>query len=152
MSRATKRWWPGISYGRGEDWHYVGESGEPAWADLGSGAAWENSGASFNLAFRVREAGVVDIQGTVAALADPPIHGVLFYLPTGYRPTVTTYAPIWAETTDVDGVPAVLLIQADGQVAIQSGADDPYPTPGNTAALRGAIIACQLFLDPADAP
>lgn len=48
-----RRRWPGVSYGRGEDWHYVGEAGEPAF-----NSTWDNvSVDKYNLAFRIRETG-----------------------------------------------------------------------------------------------
>lgn len=81
---AFRRRWPGLSYGRGEDWHYVGEAGEPAfensWANLGGGGT--------KMAFRIREAGVVDLAGIIDASAASGT--VIFTLPVGYRPSEKT--------------------------------------------------------------
>ena len=54
---------PGLVYPVREDWHYVGEAGEPAF-----GTNWANAASDRNLAFRIREMGVVDIQGCSRAL------------------------------------------------------------------------------------
>lgn len=63
----------------GEDWHYVGEAGEPAF-----NSSWGNHTARTMLAFRIRETGVVDIQGQIES-AGTSAH--IFTLPVGYRPT-----------------------------------------------------------------
>lgn len=57
-----RRQWPGVSYGRGEDWHYVGEVGEPAFLN-----GWTNVTGEPKTAFRIRAAGAVDVH-----LTDPP--------------------------------------------------------------------------------
>lgn len=75
-----RRRWPGVSYGRGEDWHYVGESGEPAF-----GTGWSNASSSYPaMAFRLREAGIVDLVGSITTDATGTTD--LFTLPSGYRP------------------------------------------------------------------
>src|SRR5690606_28676234 len=64
----------------GEDWHYVGEAGEPAFLN-----SWDNfADLNYHLAFRIRESGIVDVQGAVTGGAnqDP-----IFQLPEGYRPS-----------------------------------------------------------------
>lgn len=63
----------------GEGWHYVGEAGEPAF-----NSSWGNHTARTMLAFRIRETGVVDIQGQIES-AGTSAH--IFTLPVGYRPT-----------------------------------------------------------------
>ena len=56
-----RRQWPGASYGRCEDWHYVGEAGEPAFQN-----SWDNAGGGeVSMAFRIREGGAVDLEGVV---------------------------------------------------------------------------------------
>ena len=78
-----RRRWPGLSYGRGEDWHYVGEAGEPAFA-----TGWSNSTGNPKLAFRIRESGVVDVAGVVDASS---AGATVFTFPEGYRPDNTAY-------------------------------------------------------------
>lgn len=68
-----------------EDWHYVGDTDEPAFA-----TGWSNVSSSFPaLAFRLREAGVVDIVGAVTTNGTG---SALFTLPVGYRPASSTMA------------------------------------------------------------
>ena len=64
----------------GEDWHYVGETDEPAF-----NSTWVNFIGRTKMAFRIRETGVVDLQG----FADHAGNGnalAIFTLPVGYRP------------------------------------------------------------------
>lgn len=77
---AFRRKWPGLSYGRGEDWHYVGATDEPAFE-----SGWDNSATIADLAYRMREAGYVDIHGVIKATAGPPSPYV-FTIPERYRP------------------------------------------------------------------
>jgi hypothetical protein len=66
-----------------DEWHYVGEAGEPAFQN-----GWANgSGAFPALAFRIREAGIVDIMGFVDG-GTP--NTTIFTLPGEYRPATTT--------------------------------------------------------------
>ncbi|MBX7161912.1 MAG: hypothetical protein K1X95_16615, partial [Acidimicrobiia bacterium] len=41
-----------------DEWHYVGEAGEPAFLN-----SWSNWAGNQKLSFRLREAGIVDIAG-----------------------------------------------------------------------------------------
>jgi len=68
----------------GEDWHYVGAAGEPAFA---SGYANAGGGTS-KTAFRIREGGAVDLY--IGATAGPG--ATVFTLPEGYRPSSDTLA------------------------------------------------------------
>ena len=73
----------------GEPWHYVGEAGEPAFEN-----GWENVPGDTNLAFRIREPGVVDLHGVVQS-GTPG--AAIFTLPEGYRPTAdTAVTALWA--------------------------------------------------------
>lgn len=126
MSRATKRWWPGISYGRGEDWHYVGESGEPAF-----GTTWANVSGGVALAFRIREAGVVDIYGDVA----PGSTAGIFTLPVGYRPSSAVNIPIVVDTSGSLGAEYLVVTTAGTVQAVGTSGTYYY-------------IAGQFFLDP----
>lgn len=110
MAQVFRRRWPGLSYGRGEDWHYVGEAGEPAFEN-----SWANSGGGLiSLAFRIREAGIVDIYGVVEGGTDLTV----FTLPTGYRPSSTSGSmPI---VTGSGGV-LFMSVQADGAVRAPTG-------------------------------
>lgn len=92
----------------GEDWHNVDDTDEPAfqgsWANVGSGNP--------RCAFRIREAGVVDIHGTVTGDTDG---STIFTLPEGYRPSWLT--AVFGIGNDGSGlVPIVLSIQTDGDV------------------------------------
>lgn len=87
--------WPGtpsegfatISDAEGEGWHYVGESGEPAF-----GTDWSNVGSPWPaLAFRMRQPGIVDLVGAVTAGASAT--NALFTLPEGYRPNEQAFMP-----------------------------------------------------------
>lgn len=70
-------------------WHYVGSGGtEPAF-----GTDWDNVGTPWPaMAYRVREAGVVDLVGTVEAVA--LTSAVIFTLPAGYRPNEQAFMPM----------------------------------------------------------
>lgn len=95
----------------GESWHYVGSGGgEPAFEN-----SWGNG--SFNqpkMAFRLREAGVVDIVGVVEASADMAADLEIFTLPAAYRPSVQTPGMVvWQNGATRVGP---LYIFADGTV------------------------------------
>lgn len=109
-----------------EEWHYVGKVGEPAFQN-----SWTNVGPGLpQLAFRIREAGVVDIQGTV----DNGASGTtIFTLPAGYRPSAVSYAPL----ASLDGSAKNLLIGSSGAVQAYFG------TVGDAM-----YINVQVFLDP----
>jgi hypothetical protein len=136
----------------GEDWHYVGEAGEADWYDPGSGDAWANNQANFQLAYRLRESGIVDIQGIVAASADPPSAVTIFTLPVGYRPSANSYFTASGLTTGAKFVSLEVVVDTNGLVGVVDGNVDPFPAPGNTDALDRVTIAAQVFLNPADAP
>lgn len=127
---AFRRRWPGVSYGRGEGWHYVGEAGEPAFEN-----SWANVSGGVALAFRIRESGVVDIHGG----ADSGTPGsTIFTLPTGYRPSsATSVATLWAPTN----LTPVTASQYQFLDVATSGA---VSTPN--AIIFG--VAGQFFLDP----
>ena len=136
----------------GEDWHYVGEAGEPAWYDPGSGDAWTNGNPSaFNLAYRIREAGVVDIQGTIQATSTPPTSDIVFRLPEGYRPSNIFYgACVGQVATSFNYVPLVFSISTTGFVSFSGGNDNPYK--GAATSLLIAYINIQAFLEPPTTP
>lgn len=96
----------------GEDWHYVGEAGEPAFE-----APWGNAAGNPKLAFRIREAGVVDLHGVVTggSSGDP-----IFTLPVGYRPSNRTFILGYDPVNDTaEGV----VIETDGTVSTPSSVD-----------------------------
>lgn len=137
---AFRRRWPGLSYGRGEDWHYVGETGEPAFQN-----SWGNLTADyFNFAFRIRESGVVDIQGNVTGGANGT---AICTLPSGYKPS-TVAAYVTGVVGSNGGSPALyrpafLTVTAGGEVlAYWSSADT----------VTEVFVAGQFFLTPAQAP
>lgn len=132
-----RRRWPGVSYGRGEDWHYVGEAGEPAFEN-----SWANVSTAPKLAFRLREAGVVDIQGTI----EDGTSTTVFTLPEGYRPSAVTAASISAFVTGAGRVSCLVSIQTSGAVDLfvdTTGAGSTYPDLANFG-------SSQFFLAPPD--
>lgn len=65
---------------QGEDWHYVGEAGEPAFE-----TGWENAGTISALAFKIINAGAeVRIYGAI--LDNGAADATVCHLPAGYRP------------------------------------------------------------------
>lgn len=106
---------PGLVYPTWEDWHYVGATDEPAF-----GTDWSNVGSPWPaLAFRHREAGVVDIIGVVEAGAVTT--GEVFTLPSAYRPNEETFMPMIRERSSVKSG-QLLTINDTGQVvAVDSG-------------------------------
>lgn len=131
MAQFFRRRWPGVSYGRGEDWHYVGEAGEPAFLN-----SWANSAVSGTpkLAFRIRESGVVDLQGVAVSAGSAT---TVFSLPAGYAPSVK--APGFVGMSAA-GDPYQVSVTADGDVRIS-----PLPANGVEVELSG-----QFFLTPPD--
>lgn len=115
----------------GEDWHYVGETDEPAFEN-----SWENVGSVGipKMAFRIRESGIVDIQGTITSGSSA---SAAFTLPEGYRPAHQTYIPIVGSATPVA---AYLLITTGGAVI-------PNFASGGTV-----IVYAQMFLNPPETP
>ena len=133
-----RRRWPGVSYGRGEDWHYVGDTDEPAFEN-----SWANVSTAPKLAFRLRESGIVDIQGTI----EDGTSTTVFTLPEGYRPSTVTAASISAFVTGTGRVSCLVSIQTSGAVDVfvdTTGAGSTYPDLANFG-------SAQFFLDPPDA-
>lgn len=144
---------PGLVYPVNEDWIYVGDTGEPDWYDPGSGDAWENaSSAEFGLAFRLREAGIVDIEGNILATSDPPSNASVFQLPVRYRPSSLFIGTSTGATTGGDLVPIKVAVYESGFVGVLQANIDPYPVPGGTDALASVALALQVFLTPSSAP
>ena len=144
---------PGLVYPTWEDWAYVGSGGSaPDWYDPGSGDSWENAGVTFNLGFRIRETGILDIAGMVQATADPPTSSYVFQLPTGYRPSSLSRGATTGRTTSALEVALEIYVYDNGLVEINKGSIDPYPAPGCVDALEYAVLALQVFLNPVDAP
>ncbi len=128
-----RRRWPGLSYGRGEDWHYVGEAGEPAFAN-----SWVNAGPGQQLGFRIRESGIVDVQGVVK---DGTVDAAVFTLPSDYRPSNIIDVPIVAYDLGASSwVAGLLTVNASGAVSAYISTNDEVHITG------------QFFLDPAVAP
>lgn len=148
-----RRRWPGLSYGRGEDWHYVGEAGEPAF-----GSGWANAAGDRNLAFRIREAGVVDIQGYIENedAPSPPTSAVILVLPEGYRPSADTFQSSCVIKTDdaSDGfLSAPIEVSTAGEVTVAGIDSDPvFGGFFSTGVAQYVYIQGFFFLDPANAP
>lgn len=100
----------------GEDWHYVGDAGEPAFQN-----SWVNLGSGYpHMAFRVRESGTIDVAGVVTGGT-----GIIFYLPTGYRPSAMVFFACTGETASAaDAVGRFTVRNSDGGViAVRDGAN-----------------------------
>jgi len=113
----------------GEDWHYVGEAGEPAFEN-----GWVNYEAGAPaLAFRIREAGVVDIAGEISSGTTVAV----FTLPEGYRPSARVSIPAMAVNPATPG-DTWLTVNTAGVVAASVLGTD-------VGALK---ISGQFFLSP----
>ena len=134
MAQFFRRRWPGVSYGRGEDWHYVGEAGEPAFT-----ADWENVGIQ-DLAFRKRESDVIDLMGTVGPTG--AWASTVFTLPVGYRPSGSTYF-----TADGDNISGPTVVSAIHGVVNADGTVQLAKT--TSATVDRVFINTQIFLVPA---
>lgn len=122
----------------GESWHYVGAAGEPAFEN-----DWDNWITTWDLAFRIGETGVVDIEGSAYNIVDTT--DVIFTLPEGYRPSNTVRIP-QVGTSSALGTPTTqactLVVLANGQVKLDrwaGGVQDPPET---------VDIYAQVFLNP----
>ena len=115
----------------GEAWHYVGAASEPAFQN-----SWDNEGGGLTaLAFRIRESGIVDIQGVVSG---GTANTTIFTLPAGYRPNVQVYVPV--NESLISPTASRLEITSSGNVRA---------TPGTGV----VVIYAQMFLNsPALAP
>lgn len=92
----------------GEDWHYVDVGSEPA---LENG--WIIDGSYPPLAFRIREAGIVEMQGVVG-VGTPG--STIFTLPEGYRPSTnfTFFGTVGSIAGSFSA--GLVLIDQDGHV------------------------------------
>lgn len=120
----------------GEDWHYVGETDEPAFS---TGVSSSASGET-RLAFRIREAAVVDIQGNVS-VSPAASNQTLFTLPAEYRPASGTGVVAPAAVIDsATGlyIAAVMVISTAGNVSLVT----------QTSTFVGGWVYGQFFLEP----
>ena len=126
---------PGLVYPVNEDWHYVGATDEPAF-----NSTWANVSFLPKLAFRIRETGVVDIQGTVSGGTSTTV----FTLPVGYRPSYNAGANASGYMTGHGRVIALVTVLTTGVVAVVANPDDTSDTyPG-----RVHFGAMQFYLHP----
>lgn len=95
----------------GEDWHVVGDVGEPAFEN-----GWVNYGGGWTTAAFFKDAyGIVHLKGLVKnGTADT----VIFTLPVGYRPSETMHLPTVSNETAND---STLNIVPDGTVKQRTG-------------------------------
>lgn len=118
----------------GESWHYVGDTGEPAF-----GTGWANTtGVGYPaMSFRIRESGIVDLAGAVQGGAD---ESTVFVIPDGYRPVNGCVLSTSGLTTSNVMVPVLVTISSGGSVVVQADGID-----------GGLVwIVGQFFLDPPD--
>ena len=131
---ALKKRRPGLVYPIYEDWHYVGETDEPAFQN-----SWDNLGGAIKCAFRIRETGILDIQGKINGGATP---SVAFTLPEGYRPSNQTwFTAIGLSVVGATDTPVLIAVSSAGEVLI-SNVDVSCDT---------IWMAGQIFLTPPDA-
>ena len=108
---------PGLVYPTWEDWHYVGDTDEPAFGD-----DWENTGTPYPaLAFRLVEAGKVEMIGSIHKVdttGDP-----VFTFPTGYWPNEYALFPVYIH--DV-GTPEFMI----GLAVITDAGEVVFAGPG----------------------
>lgn len=119
----------------GEDWHYVGATDEPAFEN-----SWGNVG-NMDLAFRLREAGVVDIEGIIGGGSTGTVAATL---PEGYRPSTTGFfAAVGNDSVSAMGgvthVPVRVDLEDNGSLRL---------TWSNAATVDRVFVAGQVFLDP----
>lgn len=122
----------------GEPWHYVGGVGEPDFA-----TGWDTLGAG-EVGFRIREAGIIDIQGLVNFPTGSPTNPI-FTLPEGYRPSENVYVGQTCNTdTSRNGTDAacLLLVKPDGDVEVSRVVSNTETVPPYVA------LNAQVFLTP----
>lgn len=121
----------------GEDWHYVGDTDEPAFLN-----GWVNFGGAnaAALAFRIREAGVVDIQGVIKDGTNVTV----FTLPEGYRPTTIVQVPITVRAPSTTNTSAgIMAVDTSGDVRVFY----------NNGSFPGTVFVYgQVFLSPPAVP
>lgn len=120
--RALGTNWPGtpsedfdtVSDAEEDGWHYVGETDEPAFLN-----SWANTtGSDYPaMAFRIREAGVVDIQGVVTA---PGTFASIFVLPAAYRPTTLATIPVAYRSGGIF-YGSVVTVETNGAIRVAAG-------------------------------
>ena len=133
---ALKKRRPGLVYPVWEDWHYVGETDEPAF-----GTNWSNAAASSypKMAFRLRETGIVDLVGCVTKSATGSSY--VFTLPAGYRPLDAVGMMPYIRSRSSINSGQLLVVNVSGEVIPLDGV-----TPGDIDYISGSF-----FLDSADA-
>jgi len=115
---------PGLVYPVNEDWIYVGSGGSaPAFQN-----SWTTDSGSMALAFRIREAGVVDVHGVANGTSASGV--TIFTLPAGYRPSTSTRL---IAITSSDAI-ARVDVSSSGTVALASVVNKVY-------------FSMQMFLD-----
>ncbi len=125
----------GLVYPTGEDWHYVGSGGgEPAFQN-----GWANVASILKLAFRMRETGIVDIQGYIRNTTPLNTDNVIFTLPTRYVPTGKAFIIATGDDTSGNRHPERLDIYTT------STAGDVIAT---TNVYQDLYIQGQFFLSP----
>ena len=103
-----------LQYIKGPDhWHYVGETGEPAFEN-----SWVNEAATNAARFMKNAAGVVHIQGVVQ---NGTIGQDVFTLPIGYRPDKN----LWFSQVSNNAF-AKMVINTDGTIEPASGNNANY--------------------------
>lgn len=124
-----------------EDWHLVGEPGEPAF-----NSTWDNlGGGTFpDVAFMQDGTGIVLVRGMAQLNSDPASGSpIVFTLPAGYRPVqkLSIRAAFFAHAfTPPVWRGAVMLYRADGQVRVHSTTFNNDFTSGDWLNLSGTFF------------
>lgn len=87
-----------------DEWHLVGDTGEPAFEN-----SWVNAGGGYeDVGFRMDRSGYVHLKGRAQ---DGTVDTTIFTLPSRYRPSSNQLFSVPYEDTT-----AYILVQSDGQV------------------------------------
>jgi hypothetical protein len=101
-----------------DDWHEVGDSGEPAFEN-----SWVNKGGTNETAaFRKDGEGTVFLKGVITA---GTINTAAFTLPAGYRPALGKKFGAWSRSASA-AVIAQLNIDGNGVVNPRAGNNDRF--------------------------
>lgn len=108
-------WWEKITFSRSEDeWHNVGDAGEPAYQN-----SWvDYSVGFFGAGFRIDAAGTVHLRGLIKS---GTVNATVFTLPVGYRPDKELIMD--AESNNAQGE---VRIQTTGNVDVESPSSNAW--------------------------
>ena len=130
MGMSVEGW---ASVAAGEDWHYVGDATTGLGTTLGSD--WSAVGSPWPApAFRLREAGVVDLIGVVECVV--ATNAAVFTLPEGYRPNEQAFFVGFLTTSPTTQEPILVAVTDIGEVVLAG----PTPDVGHVLYFSGSIF------------